>query len=129
MNTAAKTVYNAVSSAMTDMDSQDVKVKLLDGDYTFTDADFANVTPQQNLGASTAKQEQLAQLKYLITKYHPSVSELGMISIRIQNGICVAIAVQKTFSDGTVIGTYPRLEDIPDDMTVTEAMQKAAERG
>lgn len=129
VNTAAKTVYNAVSSAMTDMDSQDVKVKLLDGDYTFTDADFANVTPQQNLGASTAKQEQLAQLKYLITKYHPSVSELGMISIRIQNGICVAIAVQKTFSDGTVIGTYPRLEDIPDDMTVTEAMQKAAERG
>ncbi len=126
---SAKTVYNAVSSAMIDMDSQEVNVKLLNGDYIFTGADFENVTQQMNLGASTTKEQQLAQLKYLISKYFPTASELGMISVRLQDGICIAVAVQKEFSDDVLIGTYPRVEEIPDGMSVTEAMQKAAEKG
>ena len=128
MNTAAKSLYNALNASVTMLDEKDADIKLLDGDYTLTGADFAGLEQQQNIGRSSTKNQVLAELKYQAAQFYDAVKDLKAVSFRIKNGVCVAVAVEKESGDSTLIGAYPLMSEIPDGLTVTEVMQKAAER-
>ena len=128
-NNAAKSLYNALNASLTMLDEKDVDVRLLDGDYTLTGADFAGLEQQQNIGRSSTKNQVLAELKYQAAQFYDAVKDLKAVSFRIKNGVCVAVAMEKESGDSTLIGAYPLMSEIPDGLTVTEVMQKAAERG
>ena len=125
-NTAAKNVTNAVNFAAADLDSMYVNIRLLDGDYTFTGADFADLSKQANIGASSDKEQLLAMFKYYVSVYFNDIISLKTITFRLQNGVCIAAAVEQESSGHVQIGTYPILSSIPDGMTVAEALQEAA---
>ena len=124
---AANNLSKALTSALVDFDEQGIDVSVLDGDYTLSGSDFKNLGAVSYSVSAITKEEALALLKIRVRSYYSAVSELESVSFRLKDGCCVAAAAEKRFGDETFIGSYPKLADIPEDMNVTQVMQKAAE--
>ena len=111
-NSAAKTVYHAAQSALTDMDAEGYDITELEDTYTWQGSDFENVTKPASI---TAKDEKLRYLRYLISQYYSDITELQQIGIVIADSSCTAVAADcgelSTLRQGTceLFGTYPNM--------------------
>lgn len=115
-NNAAKSVYNAMNTSLVDLDSEDVDVLQLDGDYSFTGEDFEDLTrPDSGNGDSAAV---MKQLNYKVTLYFADIADLEAISVHFEDGICTAVAVET--GDGG-FGAYPNpIDEDGDEITSIE---------
>lgn len=108
-NVAARTVYNALSCALLDMEAAELDITGLKGIHTFKGDDFAN------LSKNSTKPEDI--LKYKTQSYYTDITQLAEICVKMdEKGCCTAVAVKKknntvaSFdSDETVqvFGAYP----------------------
>ena len=133
-NSAAKSVYLAFMSALTDADAEEtVDIRKLDGQYSFKGSDFEGLTDPKSV---TDRKTLLEQVKYSVSKYFPEITKLTALEIVIKDGSVSAIAVAKgEMTDGLtgrttlVYGTYPnrmtkeKLEEHP---TIGQALKYAA---
>ena len=132
-NSAAKTVFNAFTAALTDADTV-VSVTDLNGTYSYKGSDFANLQPVK-LDENAVKGVKLAYVKYQVTKYFEDITELEEIRLTVKDGCVVAAAVRKggiedpvTGEKGEAYGTYPQLmtEDaLKTVKTIDQALQYA----
>ena len=102
-NTNAKSVYNAINSALTDMDCEDYKIDQLKSSYVWKGSDF-----EKYADAGSAKPKDNSNLeellKYKIAMYYSDVTKLAEIRPTIEKGCCTAIIV---VTQKGVTGSYP----------------------
>ena len=128
VNSAANSLSKALNSALVDMDEEGIDVKVLNGDFTLTGEEFKSVgAVQYNPGAITNDQA-LDLLKIKTRRYFSAVDTMEYVSFRLTDGVCIAAAAQKKYTDRSFMGTYPILSEIPEGLTLTEVMQKVAEQ-
>lgn len=108
-NVSAKSLYNAVVTALVDMDAENEDIMKLDGIYTFKGSDFENLKEKGVTGMEKLKQKMFS--------YFNEITKIEELSIRIEKGSCVATAVKPAKgsvfdiqSDGEVqtYGAYPK---------------------
>lgn len=98
-NTAAKSAYNALNTALLNMDIAGVAT-LLQGNYMLTGSDFEN---PNHIARPETEADALEELKYLVTLYFSEMTSLDAVNFRIENGACIAVAVERS----SAFGAYP----------------------
>lgn len=126
-NMAASSIYKAANSASIDMVEEGVDVGLLAGVHQYSGADFVGLTEQQYDPSTITAEQALAEMRYLISRYYSDAAELESVCLKINAyGVCEVTAVQTKTGDRLMIGTYPACDDLTENMTLQEAMEKAA---
>ena len=127
-NSAASSLYKGITSVLVDMDEEGIDVSVLNGDYTLTGAQVAAIDGVDYNVNNITKEQALDLLMVRLNHYFSAATTLEQMSFRIQDGSCIATAVEKKLSDKSFIGSYPQLpSEDTEGMTVSEAMQKAAQ--
>lgn len=132
-NAAAKSLKTAGSTALTDLDCEDIDVSLLTGDYRWNGSDFENLVPVQSI---QTKEDAVASFMYRIRQYFDDVTKLDAVMLHVENGYVTAAAVQygKTTSlregERDCFGAFPNpilpnADDKP--QTLEEALDWAKE--
>ena len=105
-NSGAKSLYNAVNAALTDMDSEGMDLSSLNGTHTMRGSELAGLPAPDALPAGS---NAYLILKSKAVSYYDDLSELDQISFVIRNGAVNAAAVQKgTIGEKKLFGCYPR---------------------
>lgn len=102
-NTTAKSIYNAYNSSLTDLDSEDYKIKLLSSDFQETGAstwESASIADPTKGSIDTVKKA----LKNKVLTYFSDVKKVSDFSVRIEKGACTACGVM----NGAYPGCYPK---------------------
>ena len=101
-NSAAKSIYTAAQSALTDMDTEDVYDIYNDLTTPWTEtSEFS--TPSQGTDADTTFQ-------YKVWTYFNDITKLSAFSIDVEGGSCSAVAVV----NGNYPGTTPKQFSVDD---------------
>lgn len=122
-NTAAKSAYNAVNAALTDLDADGVDVAgLLSGDFKLKGSEFEGVTaPDAAVNRDTARKMLMAKIRY----YYADITALDELSFSVSGGSCTALAVQSgTLGDLPLYGAYPR-QFSQDDLGTVQSIEAA----
>ena len=90
-NASAKSLKNAGSAALTDLDCEDIDLSLLTGDYRWNGSDFENLAPVQSI---QTKEDAEASFMYRIWQYFNDVTKLDAVMLHVENGNVTATAVQ-----------------------------------
>ena len=134
-NSSAKSIYTACMAAVTDMDTEDKDIKLLNGEYEWNGSDFEGLKqPTSDFGTAD---EAKAELMYRISVYFSDITRLEKIKISMKDGIVNAVAVQNgtftTIREGeqTCFGSYPLMRTADDSsagMTLDEVLKAAKDQ-
>lgn len=90
-NTIASTLYQAAQSALRDIDTEDVDISMLSGDYTFRSSDLTSAAaPQMIVNPPDALAKLFSSMQIYIDKN--VAFDKGIISVK--DGDCQAVAVQ-----------------------------------
>ncbi len=104
-NTGAKSLYNAVNAALTDMDSEGTDLSSLNGTHTMRGSELAGLPAPDALPAGS---NAYLILKSKAASYDSSLADLDQFSFVIRNGAVNAAAVQKgTIGEKGIFGCCP----------------------
>ena len=106
-NTTAKSIYNAFNSSLTDLDSQDVPIKKLDGQWKNIDGStFAakEGTKFSGSGATATVSDVKPALMGKVYTYFSDVAKCKDFSVGLIKGACVSCGVM----NGSYPGAYPQ---------------------
>ncbi|HAG12981.1 MAG TPA: hypothetical protein DCG49_03855 [Ruminococcus sp.] len=122
-NTAAKDVKNAANTALVEMDDAGMNVQLLDGAHYFKPEDFADVPAVDTV---RTEEDAVNRLKKGMLEYFADVPEYDQVALKIDGGMCIAVAVALKDGEKTQFGSYPLLED-DTEYTDIEAVLRAVD--
>ena len=114
-NSGAKSLYNAVNAALTDMDSEGMDLSSLNGTHTMRGSELAGLPAPDALPAGS---NAYLILKSKAASYDSSLADLDQFSFVIQGGAVSAAAVQKgTIGEKKLFGCCPNHTTWDDIMT------------
>ncbi|MBQ5334923.1 MAG: hypothetical protein J6Z45_03140 [Oscillospiraceae bacterium] len=140
-NAAAKSLYIAFTSALTDLDADGARISVLAGEYEFTGESFEDIKkPASGQSDAADKTALLNRLLYQVKEYYSEITKITLMKISIsQNGDVDAVAVAKgeitdsmTGEKSIVFGTYPRQatkDDLKNIRTLNDALKYAKREG
>lgn len=101
-NTIAKSVYNAMNNALTDMDSEDIPIKDL-GTAISGDLDGATLYTTASVTYDGSSNE-TAVLWAKVSQYFSDIKKVREFQVQIEKGGCVAVGIMS----GVYPGSYPK---------------------
>jgi type IV pilus assembly protein PilA len=105
-NSAAKSIFTAAQSALTDMDTEDVfNTGKFSGSYSFSSPDTQFTTGLNTSGTGkTNVTDMLPVFQTKVYNYFTDITKLSAVAFRIESGSCTAVAV----ANGNYPGSTPK---------------------
>lgn len=106
-NTTAKSIYNAFNSSLTDLDSEDYRIKTID-DATFNEQSQSGsdwyVTTKPSVSKDDTADDLVTILQYKVTTYFSDIQKVSDFAVKINKGACVGAGAM----NGAYPGAYPK---------------------
>lgn len=112
-NTTAKSIYNAFNSSLTDMDSEDYKIKTIDS-ASFNQSSQSGsdwyVTTKPSVSKDASANSLVSMLQYKVTTYFSDIQKVSDFAVKIEKGACVGAGAM----NGAYPGAYPKAVTVDD---------------